>query len=461
MTDPRRYLAGLFLVLAASILPAATAVAQALTIQNQWTGAFISDAGGATLTGDANDPAAQWLFEPVDGSGPERVRNAATGNYLHVEGGALQAGPIDPGAPTAHWAREQVDGETIRFQSLGQPGTYLNVETGPLQSGPVEPGWLSARWIIREVAPATDAPVVADAPSAEEPPVMEEQQQPMETAAEAAPSTDQEPLDQSQGDPSQTDAGQPDTSQTDAPLPLASEAGMEQVQPDDGASLPDQSTAEAAAGAASVPPDAGDSLPEAGASALLPEANVEAPASEDQALAPQDDELLPSPSYESLPEASQAPAYEALPDPGQGQASLTPQDGLLPPPPGGRASGMEAATTDGVLPSAGEPQMSSAASETLPAAPTLAGEALADLPTLSEATGQAPIQLVVQNRSGAPLDVFIGVPGQDPAYVQTVGPGQQLLQQSPAGATWSIAQEDDWVGDYRLSDAPVQLIQFP
>ena len=81
--------------------------------------------------------------------------------------------------------------------------------------------------------------------------------------------------------------------------------------------------------------------------------------------------------------------------------------------------------------------------------------------TIEQATGQPAVELYVQNFSAAPLDVFIDVPGSDPAYVQTVGPGQQLRQQSPAGATWSLAQNDQWVGDYQLSGQNLQVIRYP
>jgi hypothetical protein len=81
--------------------------------------------------------------------------------------------------------------------------------------------------------------------------------------------------------------------------------------------------------------------------------------------------------------------------------------------------------------------------------------------TIEQATGQPAVELFVQNFSNAPLEVFIDVPSDDPVYVQTVGPGQQLRQQSPAGAIWSLAQNDQWVGDYQLSSQGRQVIRYP
>lgn len=247
-----------FLIVAFSLaLSVPWAGAQSVTIQNRWTSAYLADAGGVTLLPGPEGQAATWIAEPVEGTGYARLRNAASGNYLHVEYGVLQAGPVDPGWWSAMWIQESVDGQHVRIQNRFRPDQYLTNETGPVMAGAVLPGWYSAMWVVAPagvpaVAPAGQAPVAA------------------------------------------------------APLPQ-----------------------------------------------------------------------------------------------------------------GGGA-----------------------------------------LPAAAPAGGVSLIQLYVQNFSAAPIDVFIDVPNADPAYVQTVGPGQQLVQMAPPETLWALAQNDEWVGDYRLSAAAVQVIRY-
>ncbi|WP_187970828.1 RICIN domain-containing protein [Aquibium microcysteis] len=231
------------------------ALAQSVTIQNRWTSAFLADAGGVALLPGPDGQATIWIAELVEGTDHARLRNAASGNYLHVEYGVLQAGPVDPGWWSAMWIQESVDGQHVRIRNRFRPDQYLTNETGPVMAAAVQPGWYSAMWIVAPAggpAPAGAAPVAA------------------------------------------------------APLP-------------------------------------------------------------------------------------------------QGGGALPPAQ-----------------------PAAGVPL----------------------------------IQLYVQNFSAAPIDVFLDVPNADPAYVQTVGPGQQLVQMAPPETLWALAQNDEWVGDYRLSASAVQVIRY-
>jgi hypothetical protein len=38
-----------------------------------------------------------------------------------------------------------------RFQNRWQPNQYLNVEHGQIESGPIAPGWFSAMWTVEPV----------------------------------------------------------------------------------------------------------------------------------------------------------------------------------------------------------------------------------------------------------------------------------------------------------------------
>jgi len=86
-------------------------------IQNTWKGFFLyEDADGKVRYGfpAVHDPAAQWAIETTD-DGQRRVRNRATGHYLH-----------------------------------GQNVTAAEI-TKPLESTATEPGWTSDRWVIADV----------------------------------------------------------------------------------------------------------------------------------------------------------------------------------------------------------------------------------------------------------------------------------------------------------------------
>lgn len=71
------------------------------------------------------------------------------------------------------------------------------------------------------------------------------------------------------------------------------------------------------------------------------------------------------------------------------------------------------------------------------------------------------VKLLVRNFSDRDLDVFVENPDGEQIFVRSIGPRQQLVQTSPAGYFWCIAQDDDWKGTFRKSAQPVQVIRYP
>lgn len=112
------------------------------TFENHWKpterlavedGALVSDPSASTA----------WVIEPVDGT-YVRLRNLATGLYLHNETG-LSVGPIEPGWWSAMWELEPISGDRVRIKNRWL-GTYLHNENGPLELGEIQSGWNSAMW---------------------------------------------------------------------------------------------------------------------------------------------------------------------------------------------------------------------------------------------------------------------------------------------------------------------------
>ncbi|SMF26838.1 RICIN domain-containing protein [Pseudobacteriovorax antillogorgiicola] len=100
---------------------------------------------------------AQWVFEKVGSY--YRIRNRwRTNHYLHTEYGKLVSGPILPEWLSAQWKVIQespawsdlrdLDVPVYRIQNRWQANQYLHMEYGELESGPILSGWWSARWLL-------------------------------------------------------------------------------------------------------------------------------------------------------------------------------------------------------------------------------------------------------------------------------------------------------------------------
>ncbi len=113
------------------------------------------------------------------------------------------------------------------------------------------------------------------------------------------------------------------------------------------------------------------------------------------------------------------------------------------------------------LPSAGLPPVAN-----LPRQPTIAAAprpSAGGLRPVAAAPAVATmISLIIQNRSGAPLDVFADDRNGEQVYLATLEPNQQMQQDTPPGVVWRLAQNDQWLDAYRIDDtAAEQVIVFP
>lgn len=75
------------------------------------------------------------------------------------------------------------------------------------------------------------------------------------------------------------------------------------------------------------------------------------------------------------------------------------------------------------------------------------------------ATGDVKVYVV--NRSTAEIDVFAFDKPGDLQFVASVEPGKGLPLQSPAGLMYRLAQNEQWVGVYRVGSEATQVISFP
>lgn len=106
---------------------------------------------------------ADWVVERVaDAPAFVRLRNRYRGTmYLHNQNGRAEAGPIEPGWWSAQWTLAPVAGsEFVQIQNRWKPTEYLHVETGALACGPIQPGWWSAQWRVA----GTGAAIASRAP---------------------------------------------------------------------------------------------------------------------------------------------------------------------------------------------------------------------------------------------------------------------------------------------------------
>jgi len=100
-----------------------------------------------------------WQLESADyadGVQYQRIRSRwKPGEYLHVQNGQLESGPIQPGWWSAMWSVEQMSGFQgyVRIRNRWKPDQYINNQNGSIQSGPIQPGWWSAGWLPEAVSP--------------------------------------------------------------------------------------------------------------------------------------------------------------------------------------------------------------------------------------------------------------------------------------------------------------------
>ena len=180
---------------ALTILSMAASGQQNIWLKSRWKqDQYIHIENGAAQCGpiQAGWASAAWTVEPVPGTGFRRLRNQwKPDQYLHIESGRLQAGPIQPGWQSAMWVIEPVSGENFsRLRNVWKPDQYIHIENGTLQAGPIQSGWHSAMWALDTAAPgARVAAVPAQQPSTQ-PPVTSRPPAGASTLAPAKPSAE-------------------------------------------------------------------------------------------------------------------------------------------------------------------------------------------------------------------------------------------------------------------------------
>lgn len=113
----------------------------------------INDCAGAAQTAQVR-PAPPKPRNDGGFANARRIENRwIADTAIHVEYGAIEAGPAQPGWHSARWTIEKAPGTSfVRLRNMWKPDLYMNIEHGPLAAGRIEPGWWSAMWII-EPAP--------------------------------------------------------------------------------------------------------------------------------------------------------------------------------------------------------------------------------------------------------------------------------------------------------------------
>lgn len=154
-TCPRLLLLCSFLIVAQQSWAQETA-----EIQNFWRKSYIQADAGKTVLGP-QDEKAVWTVEKTDIDNVVRLKNEASGGYLHAETDAKfpVVGAAGPGWWSSMWVLEPIAGtELVRIKNRWR-GLYLHTENGALEMGSIQPGWLSAQWqIYRASSAATSGP---------------------------------------------------------------------------------------------------------------------------------------------------------------------------------------------------------------------------------------------------------------------------------------------------------------
>src|ERR1700741_2054141 len=122
-------------------------------IHNRWkTDQFLHIEHGVIESGPIQAAwwSAQWTIEPVPGTTFVRIHNRwKPDQFLHIEHGVIESGPIQAAWWSAMWQIEPVPGTSyVRFQNHWKPDQYLHIEHGAIESGQILPAWWSAMWTI-------------------------------------------------------------------------------------------------------------------------------------------------------------------------------------------------------------------------------------------------------------------------------------------------------------------------
>jgi hypothetical protein len=131
--------------------PGASGVRGTARIGNVWrVGEFLNIENGFIESGPIRLgwPSAKWEIEPVGEGRYVRLRASSSSNtFLHIENGVLEAGRIRMGWHSAMWTLEPVAGSNyFRIRNRWKPNRYIHTENGQVEAGRINEGWLSAQW---------------------------------------------------------------------------------------------------------------------------------------------------------------------------------------------------------------------------------------------------------------------------------------------------------------------------
>ena len=127
----------------------------AAQIINRWKNTVFTAADGLVFETTNTGAAEQyWDIEYIN-SVSFRIKSRLNGHYIHIKGGGLQLGRVNPQAATGKWMLERVDDEFVRIKNMARPDVFLHAQNETLQASAIEPNWWSAMWKIENIpAPA-------------------------------------------------------------------------------------------------------------------------------------------------------------------------------------------------------------------------------------------------------------------------------------------------------------------
>jgi hypothetical protein len=131
-------------------------------IQNRWKSnefIHVEQPKPATSAIQPGWLSAQWILEPVSGTGYYQIKNRWRNEFLHIQNNQLECGAIQPGWWSAQWAIEPVEGtSSVRIRNHWKPEVALHNQQGYLEAGPIDLGWWSAQWQTIKVGGGETAP---------------------------------------------------------------------------------------------------------------------------------------------------------------------------------------------------------------------------------------------------------------------------------------------------------------
>jgi hypothetical protein len=78
----------------------------------------------------------------------------------------------------------------------------------------------------------------------------------------------------------------------------------------------------------------------------------------------------------------------------------------------------------------------------------------------SDAGTSTEVNIVLQNYSAAPLDIFLEVAPGDPAFVETLAANQEISLRSQVGVRWQLSQNEQWVGAFTATSQSQQVVPY-